>query len=358
MKILVTGGAGFIGSFLARKLLERGDDVVAIDNFNDYYSRRAKEFNLDLIRYSVGDEVQDSESDYIEKVLKKLDEFQNLDRDEISDFGRFEFEELDIRDFDALENLFKKHKFDAVMHLAAMAGVPYSLEKPRLYTEVNIDGTVNLLDLSNQNGVKKFVFGSSSSVYGNTSEVPFVETQDVDHPISPYAATKRMGEIICYTYQHLFDIQIICARIFGPIFGPLQRPYGMAAQRFIRQVDQNIPITVYGDGTMERDSTYIDDEVNGLIMCIDADIDFDILNIGTGSPVSVNEMAELTLKHMGKGKIDHIDKPATEVKITYADTSKAEEVLGYKAEIEYEEGVKRQIEIYKMMPDWYRALKI
>ncbi len=117
-------------------------------------------------------------------------------------------------------------------------------------------------------------------------------------------------------------------------------------------------VAAYGDGTMERDSTYIDDEVNGLIMCIDADIDFDIINIGTGSPVSVNEMAELTLKHMGKGKIDHIDKPATEVKITYADTSKAEKVLGYKAEIEYEEGVKRQIEIYKMMPDWYRTLKI
>ncbi len=354
MNILITGAAGFIGSYLSRELLLRGDNVIGIDNFSDYYPRVAKEFNLDLVRASIGQDSINSSQEEIDLIWDKLYEYNPIKRAEKQ--GEFSFIECDIREIKELDKIFKEYNIDCVVHLAAMAGVPMSIKKPLLYTSTNIDGTVNLLELSARYDTKKFVFGSSSSVYGNTREVPFNESQDVDKPVSQYAATKRMGEIMCSTYSTLYeDLHVICARIYGPIFGPLQRPYGMAAQRFIRQVYNDQPITIYGDGLMERDSTYIDDEVTGLIRCIDVeDIKYDLINIGTGDPVSVLEMANFTIELMGKGELTHIVRPSTEVDITFADTRKAEKILGFKSKMSYLDGLKRQIEVFKMMPDWYK----
>lgn len=351
MKYLITGGAGFIGSFLARVLIQRGDDVIAIDNFNEYYSKQAKEFNLDLVRLTARQEPMNFSLDVLKPIHEKLAEFSGLGS---IGTGGFKFIECDIRDYEKLRSIFESEKIEKVMHLAAMAGVPYSLEKPRLYTEVNIDGTVNLLKLSAKYRVKNFVFGSSSSVYGGRTNVPFKETDDVSKPISPYAATKRMGEIMCYTYHHLFKFPITIARIFGPIYGPLQRPYGMAAQRFIRQVYQNKSMTIYGDGEMGRDSTYIDDQVAGLIKCLDRNLDFEIINIGTGNPVTVKELASEVRNLFGKGELVNLEKPPTEVPITFADISKARELLNYEPMMGFAEGLRRQFEIFQMMPDWYK----
>ncbi|MBD3329552.1 NAD-dependent epimerase/dehydratase family protein [Candidatus Dojkabacteria bacterium] len=366
MNILVTGAAGFIGSFLTRELLRRGDYVVGLDNFSDYYKREAKEFNLDLIYRYIGESSKYFQKEEVDQVLSKLNDYRE-DTDKVQKQGSFKFYELDIRDKDGVQELFEKEKIDSIIHLAAAAGVPYSLKKPILYTTTNIDGTAILLENAARNEIKRFVFASSSSVYGKTEKVPTDESYKVNKPVSVYAATKRMGELLCYTYNHIYGTEIICARIFGPIYGPLQRPYGMAAQKFIRQVDHDLPITIYGDGTMKRDCTYIDDEVRGLILCNDADMTnwqsevpgYEIINVGgTGDPTSVQDMADLTIKHMGKGRIEYTECPPTEVPITCADTSKAQKLLGYKSQVDYEEGITRQIEVYKLMPDWYKQLVI
>ncbi|MEA3429900.1 MAG: GDP-mannose 4,6-dehydratase [Nanoarchaeota archaeon] len=354
MKILVTGGAGFIGSFLVRALLQRGDDVVAIDNFNEYYSKDAKEFNLDLCRLTIAEQPEKFDFEIIKNIFDKLQEFSGF---ESSDkVGSFKFVECDIREYEKLEQLFSKERFDKVVHLAAMAGVPYSLKKPRLYADVNIDGTVNLLELCAKFQIKNFVFASSSSVYGGRTNVPFKEDDDVSKPISPYAATKRMGEIMCYTYHYLYKFPITVVRIFGPIYGPLQRAYGMAAQRFIRQVYQGKPMTIYGDGKMGRDSTYIDDEVAGLILALDKNLEYEIINVGTGKPITVIDLANEVKQLFGKGELIHLDKPATEVPITFADISKAKDLLGYEPKIDFIEGLKRQFEVFNLMPDWYKDI--
>lgn len=369
MKILVTGAAGFIGSFLTRELLLRGDDVVGIDNFSDYYKREAKEFNLDLIHESIGESAKIFERNEVKRILAKLDEFSDKTppKNAISDYDQFKFYEMDIRDKNEIGDLFERENFDSIIHLAAAAGIPYSLKKPVLYTTTNIDGTAILLENAARHEVKRFVFASSSSVYGKPEKVPTDENYKVNKPVSVYAATKRMGELLCYTYNHIYGMEVICARIFGPIYGPLQRPYGMAAQKFIRQVDHDLPITIYGDGSMKRDCTYIDDEVRGLILCNDVDMTkwdseepgYEIINVGgTGNPTSVQDMADLTIKFMGKGEIEYVERPPTEVPITCADTSKAAELLGYKSRVSYEDGIRRQVEVYNLMPDWYKGLKI
>jgi len=371
MNILITGVAGFIGSFATRELLKRGDNVVGIDNFSDYYAREAKEFNLDLTRLSIDEKSQVSSFEEVEKIWNLLQSFSlNFeDKKEATKvgFGKFTFIETDVRDVDAMKKLFSENKFDKILHLAAAAGVQYSIENPMLYSTSNVDGTICLLELAARNSVPKFVFASSSSVYGDAKVVPTKEDYNVDKPWSIYAATKRMGELACYTYNHIYKMNTLCARIFGPIYGPLQRPYGMAAQKFIRQIDQSKPITIYGDGSMKRDCTYIDDEVAGLIKCLDADmskwdseeIGYEIINVGgTGNPVSVKEMADLTIKYMDKGSVEYKELPLTEVSITCADISKAKRLLYYEAKMPYEEGIRRQIEVYKAMPQWYKELRI
>ena len=355
MKILVTGAAGFIGSYLTRELLRRGEDVVGIDNFNEYYPRECKEFNLDLIYLESGEDVKHHPAGDVKPIYEKLLEYRELKPKDKT--GKFYFYEGDIIDDEFLTELFSEHDFDAIVHLAAMAGVPYSLKKPRLYAEVNVVGTVNLLEHAKDQDLKKFVFGSSSSVYGGRTNVPFNEDDDITKPISTYAATKTMGEIICRTYNHLYGIPIINARIFGPIYGPLQRFYGMAAQRFIKQVHQDKPITIYGDGTMGRDSTYIDDEVAGLIKAMDSDVDFGTYNIGSGNPVTVNELAEYVIDNFGKGETVNLEKPPTEVPITYANIEKAKKRLGYEPKTPFKEGIRRQVEVFKMMSDWYKDME-
>lgn len=357
MKILVTGAAGFIGSHLCRELVLRGDDVTGYDNFHEYYPRRCKEFNVDLINLSADSKKAQffpyEEIQVIHEQLSKYDDQEYLKNRS----GKFEFIEGDVTDFETLKSLFKNKKFDVVVHLAAMAGVPYSIKEPRLYTTVNIDGTVNLLNLSVENKVSNFIFASSSSVYGNTKEVPFSENKVENKTISPYAATKLAGEILCHTFHYNFGLPITCLRFFT-VYGPLQRPYGMVIQRFINQALHDLPLTVYGNGMMARDYTYFSDTVSGIIASIDKKLDFEILNLGNSSPVKLNALVEEIEKALNKKvKVDHLDRPSTEVDITYADISKANKILGYQPKIGISEGIKRQVEVLMMMPKWYRDME-
>ena len=353
-RVLITGAAGFIGSYLARELIGRGDNVVGVDNFNAYYARRAKEFNLDLVRLSANRAPEHFEPDELDPVFDRLVSYGCPDGS--GHVGEFSFHEGDVADADAMAAIFERHRIEKVVHLAAMAGVPYSVRMPVEYSHANVTGTTVLLELGRKHEIGAFVFGSSSSVYGGRTNVPFHEDDDVDRPMSPYAATKRMGEILCWTFHYLYETPITVVRIFGPIYGPLQRPYGMAAQRFIKQVDRGQPITVYGDGSMARDSTYVDDEVRGLILAMDKALPFEVVNIGCGHPVSVLELADTIIEQFGRGSKTHIEKPATEVPITYADITRAAEMLGYGPRADFAEGIRRQIEVYRLMPDWYREL--
>lgn len=355
MTILITGAAGFIGSFLSRALTGQGHDVIGIDNFHPYYDRRAKEFNLDLTRLQSEEPLLSFQKSDLIRIFSKLEEFSSFPAG--NEVGTFTFLEADIRDSEKIGKIFSKKSIDTVVHLAAMAGVPYSIQDPLLYSDVNINGTVNLLNHAAANHVSNFVFASSSSVYGATAEVPFKETQNVDNPISPYAATKRMGEIMCYTFNYLHKLPITCLRFFT-VYGPLQRPYGMAIQKFIKLVDQGKPMTIYGDGKMARDFTYIDDTLQGIIAAIKKPQAYAIYNLGNTNPVTVNKLAETIIKYLGKGKKTHLEKPATEVPITYADISSAEKDFGYSPEINIQEGLRRQIGIYKIMPAWYKQLDV
>jgi len=357
MKILVTGAAGFIGSYLCRELVLRGDDVTGYDNFHEYYPRKCKEFNVDLINLS-----EDSKKlkffshEEVEPIYEQLSKYGNQ-KDQEDKGGKFEFIEGDITNFELLESLFENKKFDAVVHLAAMAGVPYSIKKPRLYTTVNIDGTVNLLNLSVENKVSNFIFASSSSVYGNTKDVPFSENKVENKTVSPYAATKLAGEILCHTFHHNFGLPITCLRFFT-VYGPLQRPYGMVIQRFINQALHDLPLTVYGDGSMARDYTYVSDTVSGIIAAVDKKLGYEIINLGNSSPIKLSALVEEIEKALNKRvEVDHLDRPSTEVDITYADISKANKILGYEPKIDITEGIKRQVEVLMMMPEWYRDMK-
>jgi len=237
-----------------------------------------------------------------------------------------------------------------------MAGVPFSIKNPRLYTSVNVDGTVNLLDLSSKNAVSNFVFASSSSVYGDSKDVPFSEDEVDNKPVSPYAATKLAGEVLCHTFHHNFGFPVTCLRFFT-VYGPLQRPYGMVIQRFLNQALHNIPLTVYGDGGMARDYTYVSDTVSGIVSAIDKKLDYEIINLGNSSPVKLNDLVKEIGDSLGvEIKVNHIEKPSTEVTITYADTSKAKRLLGYDPKMDIKEGIRRQVEVLKIMPEWYRDL--
>ncbi len=327
MTVLVTGAAGFIGSYVSRSLLERGDNVVGVDNFHEYYDRQAKEFAQQIT---------------VEKAEKST--------------GTYHFIEADIRDALAVKNLFETHIIDKVIHLAAMAGVPFSVRDPHLYMDVNILGTTVLADLAVEYTIQNFVFASSSSVYGNRTNVPFKETDDVNTPVSPYAASKRMGETLLYTYHHLYNLPVSCLRFFT-VYGPLQRPYGMVIQRFMKQIDHGHPVSIYGDGSMARDFTYIDDIVAGIIASLDANSAYEIFNIGNSEPVRVIDIVDILEQVMTvSAQRDFLDRPDTEVSVTYADISKAQTMLGYNPQTRFEEGVRLQWETYKTLPQWYKDL--
>ena len=286
-KIAVTGGAGFIGSHLCTALRRRGDEVVAIDCFDEFYAPAIKRHNV---------------------------------RQLVEDAG-FTLVEADIRDEEAMQRVFAGG-LDAVVHLAARAGVRPSIEQPLLYQDVNVRGTNVLLEAARQHNVPRFVFASSSSVYGNNRKVPFSETDNVDDPISPYAATKKAGELLCHTYHHLYGTAISCLRFFT-VYGPRQRP-DLAIHKFARLIEAGEAIPVFGDGSMMRDFTYIDDIVDGVLRALDRCTAYHIYNLGNSNPVKLADLIQAIEKALGKSAvINRLPLQPGDVDRTYADLTRS-----------------------------------
>jgi UDP-glucuronate 4-epimerase len=340
MKALVTGAAGFIGSYMSERLLRDGWKVVGVDNFDDFYDPKTKRHNI-------------------------ADCLKNKN---------FQLIEADIRDRDAMDKAVG-NGVEIIIHLAARAGVRPSIAQPLLYADVNIKGTMVLLEAAKKHKVGKFIFGSSSSVYGNNKKVPFSEDDNVDFPISPYAATKKAGELICYMYHHLYGICITSLRFFT-VYGPRQRP-DLAIHKFARLIEQDKPIPVYGDGSMMRDFTYIDDIIDGTVAAINQLVarqpghgprpsratrgeqsrtksrgvtpapsavegshEFNIYNLGNASPISVNDLVTKLEKALGKKAVkEYLPAQPGDVERTYADITKAKKELGYKPKTTIEEGL-------------------
>ncbi len=311
MKVLITGGAGFIGSNLAKKLIERKDDVVIIDNFNDYYDPKLKE---DRIKILLGG-------------------------------CKFKLYRGDIRDEKLLNKIFKKEKLDKVVHLAGMAGVRNSLLNPFLYEEVNVRGTMNLLEMAVKYKIKNFIFASSSSVYGNNKKVPFSESDSVDMPISPYAATKKCMELMAHVYSHLYGLNITALRFFT-VYGPWGRP-DMALFKFTKNILEEKSIDVYNKGKMSRNFTYVDDIVSGIITVLDADLPYGVMNIGGDREETLVRFIEVIEKNLGKvAKKNPLPMQAGDVPSTVADIRKLRK-LGWKPTTKIDKGVKNFI-------NWYR----
>lgn len=311
MKCLVTGGAGFIGSHLCERLLNDGHEVICLDNFDPYYSPDIKRKN-------------------IEHLLDK---------------PNFTLIEADIRNKKEMEKIFRTDVIDKVVHLAAKVGVRPSIQDPLSYEDVNIKGTLNLLELSKEHDIEHFIFGSSSSVYGISDKIPFSEDGPVK-PISPYAASKRAGELLCYSYSHLYDISISCLRFFT-VYGPRQRPE-MAIHKFTILIDQGKEVPMYGDGASKRDYTYITDTIDGTVDALNKKFDFEIFNLGNSKTVELRYLISLIEENLGKkAKIKQLPEQPGDVPITYADISKSKRLLGYSPNISIEEGVKRFVEWYR-----------
>ena len=312
--ILVTGGAGFIGSHLVERLLgEATWRVTVVDDLNDFYSPEIKRANIAPFR----------------------------------DAANFSFVESDIRNADAMRKVFDANEFDAIVHLAARAGVRPSLCHPKLYAETNINGTLNLLELARDFDIKQFVFGSSSSVYGVNSKVPFSEDDRINQPISPYASTKAAGELLCHTYSHLFDIRTVCLRFFT-VYGARQRP-DLAIHKFTRLIAEGKPIQVFGDGTTRRDYTYIDDIIQGVRASIDYDTSMhEVFNLGESETTELSRLINLLEECLGvEAVIDRQPMQPGDVPTTYADISKARKLLNYHPLTKIEEGIPRFVEWYR-----------
>ena len=305
MRILVTGAAGFIGSHLAQRLLADGHGVVAVDNFDDFYDPQVKRSNL---RDCLGN-------------------------------TNFRLVEADIRDTDAMDET-AGEGVGLIVHLAAKAGVRPSIAEPLVYADVNVNGTMVLLEAAVKHKVGKFIFASSSSVYGNNEKVPFSEDDSVDFPISPYAATKKACELICHTYHHLHAIDMTCLRLFT-VYGPRQRP-DLAIHKFASLIEKGKPIPIYGDGTMMRDFTYIDDIIEGIACSINRCGGFEIYNLGQSEPITVNDLVDKLEQALGKEAVkDFQPRQPGDVDRTYADIAKAIDQLGYKPQTTIEDGLKR-----------------
>jgi UDP-glucuronate 4-epimerase len=309
MKILVTGGAGFIGMHVAKKLIELGHSVVIIDNFNDYYDVKLKEDRIKLVSSA--------------KVYR-----------------------YDISDYEKIEEVFANEKFDKVCHLAAQAGVRYSLENPFVYIQSNDVGTLNLLECCRQYDVKDFVFASSSSVYGGNTKIPFSEDDSVDKPISLYAATKRSNELIAHVYHHLFGIRCTGLRFFT-VYGEYGRP-DMASWIFTENIIKGKPIKVFNYGKMKRDFTYISDVADGVVKALFTPFDYSIINLGNHKPVELLYFISLIEKELGKKAItEMLPMQAGDVPSTYADISKAKKLLKWEPSTSIEEGVKKFVKWFK-----------
>ncbi len=313
MKILVTGGAGFIGSHLVEHALRRGDTVGVLDDFNDYYSPSIKESNLAAVT------------------------------------GRITLHRLDLGEQTAVKKLIKEGGYDTIVHLAARAGVRPSMLQPELYLDTNIKGTFNMLEAAREAGVKRFVFASSSSVYGASPVVPFSEDQPLSQTLSPYAATKLAGETICSNYAYLYGIRVVCLRFFT-VYGPRQRP-DLAIHQFTRKIDQGIAIDQFGDGSTQRDYTYIDDIIQGIQGAIDYQGElFDIFNLGESETTTLAELIARIEESVGKkALIHHLPEQLGDMPRTFANIDKARRLLGYRPTTSISEGIPKFVA-------WYRSL--
>ena len=313
MGILVTGGAGFIGSHVCEALLKKGHFVICVDNLNSYYNPKIKKEN-------------------IEGCLKNK---------------KFKFYKKDITDYIELKKVFSDNKIDKIVHLAARAGVRASIKDPLLYERVNVGGTLNLLEVAKGYKIKNFVFGSSSSVYGNNKKVPFSESDSTNMPVSPYAATKKAGELICYVYSHIYGIPTTCLRFFT-VYGPRGRP-DMAPYKFTKLINEGKKIDMYGRGNTSRDYTYVDDIVGGIIKALDSNFKYEIINLGNSNTVKLKYFISLIEKELEKkAKIKIMPAQIGDVKRTYADINKAKKLLGYKPKVKIEEGIKEFVRWYKL----------
>ena len=313
--VLVTGGAGFIGSHLVDRLLGTNvEQITVVDDFNNFYAPEIKHENI---------------------------------REHLKD-PRYKLAEADIRDRAAIERVFNQTRFDCLVHLAARAGVRPSLKEPQLYAETNINGTLNLLELARHHGIRQFVFGSSSSVYGINAKVPFSEDDPIRQPISPYAATKAAGELLCHTYSHLYGLRCICLRFFT-VYGTRQRP-DLAIHKFAKLISEGKPIPFFGDGTSRRDYTYIDDIIDGVVAAIDYDQSpYEVINLGESRTVELIELIALLEKELGtKATIDRQPPQPGDVPQTFADITKARALLGYNPQTQIEAGLHRFVE-------WFRS---
>lgn len=318
-RVLVTGGAGFIGSHLARAIQRQGATLAVVDNLNDFYSPDWKRANLEETRRN----------------------------------GSVEFAHVDICNFDGLREVFVAFQPQVVIHLAAYAGVRPSIDRPRLYEQVNVGGTANLLELCREFEVGKLIFGSSSSVYGATSKSPFSEAHVELRPISPYAATKMSGELMCYTYAHLFSIPVVCLRFFT-VYGPRQRP-DLAIHKFVALIEAGMPVPIFGDGSTGRDYTYVDDIVAGILAAVDympkdsTGAPYDIFNLGNSSPVRLLELLEILERATGRKAIrDHRPLQPGDVPLTWADVTKARRELHYIPGTSLQQGIEKFVA-------WYRS---
>ena len=304
MKVLVTGAAGFIGSHLAERLARRGDSVVGVDNFNDYYDPARKRRNAEAVRQAGVTVI-----------------------------------EADIRDREKIMSLFEEHHFDAVAHIAAMAGVRNSVANPALYMDVNLNGTQTLMDSSREFGVQNFVFASTSSIYGDTPNIPFQETDPCLEPPQPYAAAKRAAELLGFTYHKLYGLNFTATRFFT-VYGPRGRPDmmpGLLAESLY--YDRLIPLY---EGDMRRDWTFVDDIVSGVVLALDKPLGYEIVNIGRGEPQPLADFIETIEAVSGrKARLEPQPKLAADVYVTYADITKAQTLLGFEPNVSIREGIER-----------------
>ncbi|MEE2711205.1 MAG: NAD-dependent epimerase/dehydratase family protein [Planctomycetota bacterium] len=312
-RVLVTGGAGFIGSHVCQALLARGDDVTIVDSFDPFYEESVKRGNLA----------------------------------EVAGAGDCRLVEADIRDRDRMTSLFAEGQFEAVVHLAAKAGVRPSIEDPAGYVSTNLDGSTVLFDLAVVHEIPRFVFASSSSVYGNNEKVPFCEDDPVDHPVSPYAATKKAGELVAHTYHHVHGLNVACLRFFT-VYGPRQRPE-MAIHKFTRLIDAGDPVPFFGDGTSRRDYTYVDDIVDGVLRSLDRCEGYRIYNLGESHTTTLARLVELIEAALGKKAVlDRQPFQRGDVQETFANISRAQTELGYDPSTLVEEGIPKFVA-------WFRS---
>ncbi len=314
--ILITGAAGFIGSHLCERLLEEGYNIYGLDNFDPYYEPSLKRRNLSGVLHHPS----------------------------------FTLIEADIREAERLNAIFELYSFDAIIHLAAMGGVRHSILYPKLFAEVNMIGTLNLLEAAKTKGVKPFIFASSSSVYGKSGKVPFSETANVDHPISPYAASKKAAELLCYNWHHLYDLSVICLRLFS-VYGPRQRP-DLAINSFSKNLQAGLPVPVFGDGSSSRDYTYITDIIQGIYLSlryIENHKVFEVINLGSSESISLSAMMAYLEELSGKQFIRETQYlPFGDMQITLADISKARSLLGYEPKLSFRDGI-------RLWWDWFQS---